>query len=130
MAADLVVESQGTVHDAVICKNDGVVERTGPNQAHGAKRLDFAFETEGTRSRQQLAKTLLAHVHFELLLANEGMRKIHEAFHVKFIGRIDTDTPAVFDNLPRLQDFQITPPLSEPPGTRLLEHLHKRFGGT
>ena len=128
MAAKFVGEPQWAIHHAIVGQHNRVIERTAANQPHGSKRFNFPFETEGTRPRQQLAKAFLANVHFELLPANKGMREIHEAFHMKFVGGVDADAPAIFDDFQRPQDFQVTAPFAQPACAGLLEHLHERLG--
>jgi len=128
VAAKFVIETQWAIHYAIVGQHNRVIERTAANQPHGAKRFNFPFETERARPRQQLAKALLANVHFELLLANKGMREIHEALHVKFVSGVDANTPAIFDDFQRPQDFQVTPPFAQTARAGLLEHLHEWLG--
>jgi len=128
VAAKFVVEPQWAIHHTIVGQHNRVIERTAANQPHGPKRFNFPFETEGTRPRQQLAKAFLTDVHFELLLANEGMGEIHEALHMKFGGGVDANAPAIFDDFERLQDFQVTPPFAQTARAGLLEHLHEWLG--
>jgi len=70
VAAEFIVEAERAVHYAVVREDDCVFERATANEAHGAKGLDFALETKSARTRQEAAKTLLAHSHFNFLLSN------------------------------------------------------------
>ncbi len=58
------------------------------------------------------------------------MRKIHVTAHAKLIGGIDADPAVSFDNLQRLQYFQIASLPAQLANAGLLQHLHEGLSRT
>src|SRR5260221_3424378 len=68
-----------------------------------------------------------AYDHLHLLLADEGMRKIHVAANTELVGRVDTNPPVTLDDLQRLQNFEEAALAPESASASFLEHLHERL---
>jgi hypothetical protein len=130
VAAELVGVAEGTVHDAVLGEDDGVIERAAADQAHGPERLDIGFETEGACAGENLAEGIGIDEQFDLLLADEGMGEIDVAADPEFVGGIDADAAAVFDDFDRLEDAKVTAFAAKATEAGLIEELKERFGGT
>src|SRR5882762_6881330 len=107
VAAKFVRVAKGAVHDAILGEDDGVVEGAAANEAHGAERLDVGFEAESTGARENLAEGIWIDEEFDLLLADERMRKINVAADAELVGGIDSDTAAVFDNFDGFEDAEV-----------------------
>src|SRR5215813_7407426 len=86
------------VQDAIVGKNDGVVERTASDQSHGAKRLNVPFKAKRAGLSQQRAERIRPHRHFNLLAADQRVGKVHVTLDVKFVGRIDADAAVGLDD--------------------------------
>jgi hypothetical protein len=130
VAAEFVGIAEGTVHNAVIAKDNGVVEGAAADQAHGTKGLDIGFETEGAGAGENLAKRFGIDEHFDLLLADERMGKIDVAADAELVGGIDADAAAVFDDFDGFQDLKVAAFAAEAAKAGLIEELKERFGGT
>ena len=128
MAAKFVRVAKGAIHDAILGEDDGVVEGAAANEAHGAERLDVGFEAESTGARENLAEGIWIDEEFDLLLANERMRKIDVAADAEFVGGIDGDAAAVFDNFDGFEDAEVAAFAAEAAETGLIEELEERFG--
>src|SRR5262249_61506839 len=64
---EFVGVSERPVQDAIVGKNDGVVERTASDQSHGAKRINIPFKAKCAGLSQQGAERLRLHRHLNLL---------------------------------------------------------------
>jgi hypothetical protein len=58
------------------------------------------------------------------------MREINITANVEFIGGVDANAAAVFDNFDRFQDFQETALAAEAANTGLIQQLHEGLGRT
>src|ERR1700722_11775792 len=56
VATKLVGKAQWTVHHAIACEHDGVVEGAAADKAHGAERLDISFKTKRPSTRKEIAE--------------------------------------------------------------------------
>jgi hypothetical protein len=130
VAAEFVGVAEGAVHDAFFGEHDGVLERAAADQAHGAERLDIGFEAEGAGAGENLAEGIGIDEQFDLLLADERMGEVNVAADAKFIGGIDGDTAAVFDDFDRFQDAKVAALAAKAAEAGLIEELKERFGGT
>jgi len=130
VAAEFVGIAEGAVHYAVLGEDDGVIEGATADEAHGAERFDIGFEAEGAGARENLAEGFGIDEQFDLLLADEWVRKINVAADAEFVGRIDTDAAAVFDDFDGLEDAEVAAFAAEAAEARLIEQLEKRLGGT
>jgi hypothetical protein len=130
VAAKLVGVAEGAIHYAILGEDDCVVEGAAADEAHGAERFDIGFEAEGAGTRKQLAEGVGIDEQFDLLLADEGMREVYVAADAEFIGGIDGDAAAVFDDFDRFKDAEVTALAAEAAEARLIEELKERFGGT
>jgi len=129
VAAKFVGKAQGPIHHAVTGEHDGILERTAANQAYGAKRLDVALKAKSARASQQVAKRVREDDNFDLLLADQWMRKIYVTLHAKFVGGIDADVAILFDDFNRADDFKVAAAATETANASLVEKLEERFGG-
>ena len=130
VAAKFVGIAEGAVHDAVLGEDDGVIQRAAADEAHGAERLDIGLKAEGAGAGENLAEGFGIDEQFDLLLADEWVRKINVAADAEFVGRIDTDAAAVFDDFDGLEDAEVAAFAAEAAEARLIEQLEKRLGGT
>ena len=130
VAAEFVGIAEGAVHDAVFGEDDGVIERAAADQTHGAERLDIGFEAEGAGAGENLAEGVGIDEQFDLLLADEGMGKIHVAANAEFVGGIDADAAAVFDDFDGFEDAEVAAFAAKAAEAGLIEELKKRLGGT
>src|SRR6266436_2400990 len=130
VAPELVGEAQWTVQDPVVRKNNGIFERTAPNQAHGPQRLDVSLETEGSSASQQMAESIGPNHHLHFLLTDKGMWKIHVAPNVKLTGGINPDPAVSFGDFQGLEYFQVPPLPAQLSNAGLFQHLHERLGRT
>jgi hypothetical protein len=64
-----------------------------------------------------------------LLLANEGMGKVDVAADAKFVGGIDGDAAAVFDDFNGLENFKVAALTAEAVEACLIEELEERLSG-
>jgi len=129
VAAELVGVTKRAVHDAVFGQNDGVFQRASADESHGAERLDITFKTKCAGAGKNVPEGLCVDDHFHLLLTNKRVGKIDVAANAKFIGGIDADLAAVFDNFHRLDNPQITALAAEIANAGLIDQLHEWFGG-
>src|SRR5258708_5253725 len=129
VAAEFVGKAQRAIHHAAIGQNDGIFQRAATDQSRGAKWLDITFETEGSRTRQQVPKSFREHDHFDLLLADQRMRKVDVALHMKIFGRIDADAAILFNNFDRLGDLEVPTTTAQAANAGLIEQLQKRLSG-
>jgi len=130
VAAKFVRVAKGAVHDAIFGEDDRVVEGAAADEAHGAKRLDIGFEAEGAGAGENLAEGIGIDEDFDLLLANERMRKIDVAADAELVGGIDGDAAAVFDNFDGLKDAEVTAFAAEAAEAGLIEEFEERLGRT
>jgi hypothetical protein len=130
VAAEFVGIAEGTVHHAVFGEDDGVVKRAATDQAHGAERLDIGFEAEGAGAGENLAKGIGIDEEFDLLLADEGMGEIDVTANTEFVGGIDADAAAVFDDFDRFENAEVAAFAAKAAEAGLIEKLEERFGGT
>jgi len=130
VAAELIGIAEGAVHDAVFGEDDGVIEGAATDQAHGPERLDIGFEAEGAGARENLAEGFAIYEQFDLLLADERMRKINVAADSKFVGGIDGNAAAVFDDFDRLENFKVAALSTEAAEAGLIKELEEGLGGT
>jgi len=98
VAAEFVGIAEGAVHDAVLGEDDGVIQRAAADEAHGAERLDIGFEAEGAGAGKNLAERFGIYKNFDFLLADQWVGKINVATDAEFVGGIDGDAAAVFDD--------------------------------
>src|SRR5258707_8590514 len=130
MAAEFIGIAEGTVHYTVFGEDDGVIERAAADQAHGAERLDIGFEAEGAGARENLAEGFAIYEQFNLLLADERVGKIDVAADTEFVGGIDGNAAAVFDDFDGLEDFKVAAFSTEAAEDGLIEELEEGLGGT
>jgi hypothetical protein len=64
-----------------------------------------------------------------LLLADERVGKINVTADTEFVGGIDTDAAAVFDDFDRLEDAEVAALAAEAAESGLIEELEEGFGG-
>jgi hypothetical protein len=129
VTAELVGIAEGAVHNAVFGEDDGVIEGAAADEAHGAERLDIGFETKGAGAGKNLAEGFRIDEHFDLLLAYERMGEINVAANTKFIGGIDADAAAIFEDFYGLEDTEVAALAAEAAETGLIEELEERFCG-
>src|ERR1700690_1608153 len=115
MPPEFVREAQRAVHDSIFVEHDSVFERPAADQAHSAEALEILNETEGSRGRQHLAERFASDAYLDFLRAHGRIRVFHEAVDLKIIRGIYTDSPAAIGKFQRLDDLQVTPPLSQTP---------------
>jgi hypothetical protein len=130
VATEFVRVAERTVHDPVFGEDDGVIQGAAADKAHGAKRLDIGFEAEGARTRENLSKRFGIHEHFDLLLADERVGKIHVAADTEFVCGIDANAAAVFDNFDRFEDAKVTALATKTAESSLIQELEERLCGT
>jgi len=130
VAAEFVGVAEGAVHDAVFRENDGIIERAAADKTHGAERLDIGFETEGASAGENLAEGVGVDEHFDLLLADEGMGKIDVTTDAEFVGGIDADAAAVFDDFNGSEDTEVAAFPAQAAEAGLIEELEERLRGT
>ena len=130
VAAEFVGIAEGAVHHAVFGEDDGVIERAAADQAHSAERLDIGFEAEGAGAGENLAERVGIDEEFDLLLADEGMRKVNVTTDAEFVGGIDADAATVFDDFDRLEDAEVAAFAAKAAEAGLIQELEKRLGGT
>lgn len=129
MTAELVGIAEGAVHNAVFGEDDGVIEGAAADKAHGAERLNIGFEAKGTGAGKNLAEGFRIDEHFDLLLAYKGMGKINVAADAEFVGGMDSDAAATFEDFYGLEDTEVTALAAEAAETGLIEELEERFCG-
>jgi hypothetical protein len=129
VSAEFVGVAERAVHDVVFGEDDGVVERAAADEAHGTERFDVGFKTEGSGAGKNLAEGIGIDEEFDLLLPDEGMREINVAANAEFIGGINADATAVFDDFDRLKDAEVAALAAVAAETGLIEELEKRFRG-
>jgi hypothetical protein len=130
VAAEFVGIAEGTVHDAVLGEDDGVIEGAAADEAHGAERLDIGFEAEGAGAGEKLAERIGIYEQFNLLLADQRMGKIDVAADAEFVGGINGDAAAVFDDFDGLEDAEIASFAAKAAEAGSIEELEERLGGT
>lgn len=129
VAAEFIGIAERAVHDAVLGEDDGVIERAAADEAHGAEGLDIGFEAEGAGAGENLAEGIGVNDHFDFLLADERVGKINVAADAKFVGGIDADAAAVFDDFDGLADFEEAALSAKTADAGLVEELHERLSG-
>jgi hypothetical protein len=130
MTAEFVGIAKRAVHDAVLGEDDGVIEGTAADEAHGAERLDIGFEAEGAGAGENLAEGFGIYDHFDFLLADEGMGKIDVATDTKLVSGIDADAAAVFEDFDGPEDFEVAALAAKAAEAGLIEELEEGLGGT
>jgi hypothetical protein len=130
VAAEFVGVAQRAVHHAVFGEDDGIVERAAADKAHGAKWLDIGFKAESAGTRENLPEGFGIHNHFDLLLTNERMGKIHVTADTEFVSGIDANAAAVFDDFDRLEDAKVAAFAAKAAESGLIEKPEERLGGT
>jgi len=130
VAAEFVGIAEWAVHDAVFGEDDCVIEGAAADQTHGAERLDIGFEAEGAGPGENLAEGFGIYEDFDLLLADERMGKINVAADAEFVGGIDGDAAAVFDDFDGFEDFEVAAFAAKAAEAGLIEELEERLGGT
>ena len=129
VTAEFVGVAEGAVHNAVFGQDDGVIERAAADEAHGAERLDIGFEAEGAGTGENLAEGVGIDEQFDLLLADEGMGEIDVAANAEFVGGIDADAAAVFDDFDGLENTEVAALAAKAAEAGLIEKLEERLGG-
>src|SRR5882724_5906225 len=130
VAAEFVRKAQRAIHDAIVGKDNGVIERAAADQAHGAQGLDVALKTKSSCASEQLPEGLREHDHFNLLLTYERMRKVHVTLDAKFVGRIDADAAILFYHFYGFNNLEVAAATTQAADAGLFEKLEKRFSGT
>jgi hypothetical protein len=130
VASKFVGITERAVHYAVFGEDDGVVEGTAANEAHGAEGLDIGFEAEGAGARENLAEGFGIYDHVDFLLADEGMGKIDVAADAELFGGIDGDAAAVFDDFDGLENTEVTSLAAQAADAGLIQELQKWLSGT
>ena len=64
-----------------------------------------------------------------MLLTDEGVGKIDVAADAEFVGGIDPDAAAVFDDFDRLEDFKVASLAAKATQAGLIEELEEGLGG-
>jgi hypothetical protein len=128
VAAEFVGIAEGAVHDAVFGEDDGVIERAAADEAHGAERLDIGFEAESAGAGENLAKGFGIDEQFDLLLADLRMGEVNVAADAEFVGGIDADAAAVFDDFDGLEDAEVASFAAKAAEASLIKQLEERFG--
>src|SRR5258708_32875024 len=90
----------------------------------------MALKTEGGGPSQQLPKSIRPNDDFDLLLADQRMRKIDVALHAKFIARINANAAVLFNDFDGLDDFEVAAAATQPRNHRLVEKLWVRVWRT
>jgi hypothetical protein len=129
VTAELIGIAEGAVHNAVFGEDDGVIEGAAADKAHGAERLNIGLEAKGTSAGKYLAEGFRIDEYFDLLLAYERMGKINVAADAEFVGGIDCDAAATFEDFYGLEDTEVAALAAEAPETGLIEELEERFCG-
>ncbi len=130
VASEFVRKAQRAIHDAIVGKDNGVIERAAADQAHGAKRFDVALKAKSSCASEQLPEAVREHNHFNLLLTDERMRKIHVTLNAKFVGRIDADAAILFYHFYGFHNFEVAAATTQAADAGLFEKLEKRLSGT
>jgi hypothetical protein len=130
VAAELVGIAEGAVHDAIFGKDDGVIEGTAADEAHGAEGFDIGFEAEGAGAGENLAEGFAIDEQFDLLLADKGVGEVNVAADTEFIGGIDADAAAVFDDFDGFENSKVAAFATEAAEAGLIEELEEGLGGT
>jgi hypothetical protein len=130
VAAEFIGVAERAVHHAVFGEDDCVIKRAAADQAHGTERFDIGFEAEGARPGENLAERLWIDEQFDLLLADEGMGKIDVTANAEFVGGINGDAAAVFDDFNGLEDTEVAAFAAKAAETGLIEELKERLGRT
>lgn len=65
-----------------------------------------------------------------MLLADERMGEINVAANAEFVGGINADAAAVFDDFDGLEDAEVAASAAKAAEAGLIEKLEERFGGT
>src|SRR5689334_6607084 len=107
MAAKFIRKPERAIHDAVVGEDDSVLQRSSANQAHRLERFNVSLKTECARARQEVTERVWPNQHLHFLLADQRMGKINVTPHAKLIGGIDADPAITFDDLQRLEYFQV-----------------------
>jgi hypothetical protein len=128
VAAEFVGVAEGAVHDAVFGEDDGVIERAAADEAHGAERLNIGFEAKGARAGENLAEGFGIDEQFDLLLADLRMGEVNVAADAEFVGGIDADAAAVFDDFDGLEDAEVASFAAKATEASLIKQLEERFG--
>ena len=128
MTPEFVGVAERAVHNAVFGEDDGVVERAAADEAHSAERLDIGFEAEGAGAGENPAEGVGVDEQFDLLLADEGMGEIDVAANAEFVGGIDANAAAVFDDFDRFEDAEVAAFSAKTAEAGLVEQLEERLG--
>src|SRR5580693_7544912 len=102
MAAKFIRKTQRPVQYAVVVEYDGVLHRAATNQTHRLHSLKILHEAERARRGQFAAERFSIHGHFHFLRSDSGMVIIHKAVHLKFLGRVYSDSAIAIGKLQRL----------------------------
>jgi len=129
VAAELIEKAKWPIHYAIVGEDDGIIERTPTDQAHRAQRLNIPFKAEGARASEQIPESVWKHDHFNLLLTDERMGKIHVALNAKFLARVNADAAILFDDFHGLDYFEIAATAAEPTKAGLLQELQEWLCG-
>jgi len=130
VAAELIRIAERAVHDAVPGKNDGVIEGAAADETHGAEGLDIGFEAKGAGAGENLAERVGIYKQFDLLLADLWMGKIDVAADAEFVGGMDGNATAVFDDFDGLEDAEIASLAAKAAEAGSIEKLEKGLCGT
>src|SRR5262249_17347848 len=127
--SELVGETQGAVHDAVLGEDDGVFEGATADQPHSAQWVDVAFETKGSGAGEQMAESLGADDHFDFLLPYERVEKIDVTPDAELVRGENGDAPVAFDNFQGFTDAKVATLAALATNSGTLEHPHEQFCG-
>jgi hypothetical protein len=130
VAAEFIGIAERAVHDAVLCEDDGVIEGAAADEAHGAEGLDIGFEAKGAGAGENLAERIGIDEKFDLLLADLWVGKIDVAADPEFVGGMDGNAAAIFDDFDGLEDAEVASLATKAAEAGLIEELEKGFGGT
>src|SRR4029077_17136085 len=128
VAAEFVGVAEGAVHDAVFGEDNGVVEGAAADETHGAERLNIGCEAKGARAGENLAEGFGIDEEFDLLLADEGMGEVDVAADAKFVGGVDVNGGAIFDDFDGLEDPEVAALAAKAAEAGLIEELKEGLG--
>jgi hypothetical protein len=130
VAAELIRIAEGTVHDAVFGEDDGIIEGAAADEAHRAEWFNIGFEAESAGAGENLAERMGIYEYFDFLLADQRVGKIDVAADMEFVGGMNGDATAVFDDFDRFEDAEIASLAAKAAKACSIEELQERLGGT
>jgi hypothetical protein len=97
VAHEFVRESEGSfIKHSFIRENDGIFQRAAAHQPAGLQLLHFFKEAKRPGRGYQIRIIRRSDLHFELLMANQGMRKTDFILDTEALRRMDRDGLSVF----------------------------------